>query len=332
MISLRIQHRTTYHYRSPVGFGPHRLMLRPRETRDLRLTAFELTTAPQASVSWAHDVWGNAVVSANFQARGDTVAIETIARIELDAVAWLSASAIVYPFRYSDNEWTDLGALTMLQYPDPDGRLRGWARGFVRGVTTDTLALLMDLGAGVSDAILYQSRDEEGTQSPIATLDRGWGSCRDFAVLFAEAARSLGFGARIVSGVSLRPHLWQRRRWGIPCLGRGLRAGSGLDHIRHHEPQCRWRQPDPGRGRAGHWPGRPGRRELRRRIRRPSRYDGRGQRHGLRFWWRCPAMAGQSALPSEGTRVCRSSAESMSGRPPRRGDNARRSSRSGEIK
>ena len=55
--------------------------------------------------------------------------------------------------------------------------------------------MLKDLGAGVSDAILYQSRDEEGTQSPTATLDRGWGSCRDFAVLFAEAARSLGFGA-----------------------------------------------------------------------------------------------------------------------------------------
>ena len=33
---------------APVGFGPHRLMLRPRGTRELRLTAFELTTTPQA--------------------------------------------------------------------------------------------------------------------------------------------------------------------------------------------------------------------------------------------------------------------------------------------
>jgi transglutaminase-like putative cysteine protease len=209
MISLHIHHRTTYRYRSLVAFGQHRLMLRPRESRELRLMGFELTVEPQARVTWAHDVWGNAVATAAFQAMGDKVAIDSVARIELDAVAWpvfdITASAIVYPFRYSDSEWTDLGALTALQYPDPFGRLRDWARGFVRGTTTDTLALLKDLGAGVADAVRYQSRDEEGTQSPIATLDRGWGSCRDFAVLFAEAARSLGFGARIVSGYLYAP-------------------------------------------------------------------------------------------------------------------------------
>jgi hypothetical protein len=32
-----------------------------------------------------------------------------------------------------------------------------------------------------------------GTPSPTQTLDRGWGSCRDFGVLFVEAARCLGF-------------------------------------------------------------------------------------------------------------------------------------------
>ena len=59
--------------------------------------------------------------------------------------------------------------------------------------------------AGVSGYVSYQSREDEGTQSPIQTLDRGWGSCRDFAVLFVEAARSLGFGARIVSGYLYQP-------------------------------------------------------------------------------------------------------------------------------
>jgi hypothetical protein len=34
---LDIVHTTTYRYRQPVSLGPHRLILRPHETRDLRL-------------------------------------------------------------------------------------------------------------------------------------------------------------------------------------------------------------------------------------------------------------------------------------------------------
>jgi Transglutaminase-like superfamily len=83
--------------------------------------------------------------------------------------------------------------------------LRDWARAFVRGESTDTPSLQKDLSAGITSWIRYQSRDDEGTQSPIQTLDRGWGSCRDFAVLFADAVRSLGFGARIVSGYLYNP-------------------------------------------------------------------------------------------------------------------------------
>jgi transglutaminase-like putative cysteine protease len=62
------------------------------------------------------------------------------------------------------------------------------------------LALLADLNSGVRAWIAYQSRETEGTQTPIETLNRGWGSCRDLAVLLIEAARSLGFGARVVTG------------------------------------------------------------------------------------------------------------------------------------
>ncbi|WP_336492480.1 transglutaminase-like domain-containing protein, partial [Methylobacterium nigriterrae] len=46
----------------------------------------------------------------------------------------------------------------------------------------------------------YQAREDEGTQSPSQTLALCVGSCRDLATLFVEAVRSLGFGARIVSG------------------------------------------------------------------------------------------------------------------------------------
>jgi transglutaminase-like putative cysteine protease len=209
LISLKIQHKTSYRFNQSVALGPHRLMLRPRENRDLRLISSHVTVTPEALVTWAHDVFGNAVAMATFQTMTDNLVIDSVSELQLDAAAWpvfsIAASAIVYPFRYSDDESTDLGALTRQQYPDPTGRLRDWARAFVRGQSTDTLSLLKDLSAGVTSWIRYQSRDDEGTQSPTQTLDRGWGSCRDFAVLFADAVRSLGFGARIVSGYHYNP-------------------------------------------------------------------------------------------------------------------------------
>jgi transglutaminase-like putative cysteine protease len=207
--TLRIHHKTTYRFRQPVSLRPHRLMLRPRESRDLRLMSNTLAITPIAVATWAEDVFGNAVGIATFATMTDVLVIDSVANILLNAAAWpvfdIAASAIYYPFRYSDDEWTDLGALTVQQYSDPAGLLRDWARGFIRSNPTDTLSLLKDLSVGVAERISYQSREVEGTQSPTQTLDRGSGSCRDFAVLFAEAARSLGFGARIVSGYLYNP-------------------------------------------------------------------------------------------------------------------------------
>jgi transglutaminase-like putative cysteine protease len=209
LTTLRIHHKTTYRYRHPVTLGPHRLMLRPRESRDLRLILSDVTVTPAATITWAYDVSGNAVATVAFQAMADTLIIDSRAELQLDAAAWpvfdIAATAIVYPFQYSPDEWTDLGALTVPQYPDPQGRLTAWARAYVRGERTDTLSLLKDLSAGVAQSTQYQSREDEGTQSPIESLDRGWGSCRDFAVLFVEAARSLGFGARLVTGYLYTP-------------------------------------------------------------------------------------------------------------------------------
>ena len=209
MALVLIHHRTIYHYRYAVSLSPHRLMLRPREGRDLRLLSHEVAITPQAQVSWATDVFGNAVATAVFNEMADVLTVDSVAMVDLTAAAWpvfaIAGSALTFPFRYSDEEWTDLGALTARQYADPSQQLQRWAQGFVARDATDTLSLLKDISVGVSSSISYQSREAEGTQTPIRTLDRGWGSCRDFAVLFAEAVRSLGFGARIVSGYLFNP-------------------------------------------------------------------------------------------------------------------------------
>jgi transglutaminase-like putative cysteine protease len=204
MTSFSIRHATTYLYRRPVRLGAHRLQLRPRENRDIRIVALDLLLTPEGSVSWAHDVFGNAIASATFTGPTDRLTIESRVTLEHHAVPWpqfdIAGGASAFPFAYALDEISDLGALLIPQFTDPAGRLPAWAQGFVRSSPTNTLALLKDINDAILAWVEYEPRDDEGTQSPLATLDRGRGSCRDIAVLMIEAVRWLGFGARIVSG------------------------------------------------------------------------------------------------------------------------------------
>src|SRR5450759_3583292 len=78
-----------------------------------------LSIAPFAAMTWAHDVFGNAVAVATFSGLASTLVIDRVSDMLLNAAAWpvfdIAASALAYPFRYSDDEWTDLGALTVAQ-------------------------------------------------------------------------------------------------------------------------------------------------------------------------------------------------------------------------
>ena len=54
---LTVRHATNYRYARPVTVGQHRLMLRPRDSDDLRLVGAELTLSPPGTVRWLHDVF-----------------------------------------------------------------------------------------------------------------------------------------------------------------------------------------------------------------------------------------------------------------------------------
>lgn len=203
MQRLVVRHRTSYRYAGRVSLGQHRLLLRPRQSRAVLLRSFDLRLSPDARIDWSDDVHGNGVATATFTDPTDHLLIESHATVELDTGPWpifaIDPSVMSHPFLYSDRTWSDLGALAVPPV-DPDGSIRRWTQTFVASVPTDTLSLLKDINAGVSAAIAYRSRDEEGTQDPASTLRIGEGSCRDLAMLFVAAVRCLGFGARAVSG------------------------------------------------------------------------------------------------------------------------------------
>src|SRR3954465_11484915 len=83
-----IRHRTEYLYHQPVRLGPHRLMLRPRESHELRLISSEITTSPPSTLTWAQDVFGNAIATAQFEEPAKSLVIESNVILELNSAAW----------------------------------------------------------------------------------------------------------------------------------------------------------------------------------------------------------------------------------------------------
>jgi len=208
---LTVRHATTYRYARPVTFGQHRLMLRPRDSHDLRLVAAELTLSPPGNLRWMHDVFGNSVALVDFNASASMLSVTSTLRIErygLEGLQFpIAPEAELYPFIYSSSDRVDLGRLLEQHYPDPNGVLARWADGFVTSRPMRTLELLTNMNAALKPDIIYAERHEPGTQSPVQTLETKTGACRDFAMVFIEAARYLGFGARFVSGYLYDPAL-----------------------------------------------------------------------------------------------------------------------------
>jgi len=201
---LHIRHQTRYTFRRQVALQPHRLLVTPRAGNELRLVEFDLDAGPGASVVWADDVFANRVATVSFTAPSDDLVILMEAVVEQEAAPFpifnIAVEAHRYPFAYGFDDRIDLGALLGPKDDTDSDKISNWALDFVVAPPTDTLSLLKDLNAGMLSAIAYRVRDEEGTQTPAETLALGSGSCRDIAALFIEAARSLGFGARAVSG------------------------------------------------------------------------------------------------------------------------------------
>src|ERR1700675_1602820 len=64
---LTVRHVTTYHYKQPVAFGEHRMMLRPRDDDDQKVLESELRITPEPSqLTWTQDIFGNHVATARF--------------------------------------------------------------------------------------------------------------------------------------------------------------------------------------------------------------------------------------------------------------------------
>jgi len=250
---LSVRHLTRYQYRNPVAFGDHRMMFRPREGCDQRLLSSSLVISPTPSqLRHVQDVFGNWIGIARFQGRSSELSFES--RIVLDhtplpAFGDHPGDVDVYvrgePIAYAEDDLPDLERSIERQHEDPAGDLAAWARSFVRRSGPTSLQhLLAEMTQAIYADFRYGKRLEHGVQTPLATLERRGGACRDLAMLMIEAVRSLGLAAQFVSGYIHSP---SRKP------GQKTSVGGGHTHawLRVYLPSSGWVEFDPTNGIVG---------------------------------------------------------------------------------
>ena len=253
---LTIKHVTTYHYKQPVAFGEHRMMLRPRDDDDQKVLESELEITPEPiRLTWTQDMFGNHVATARFADRASELRFESTIRV--DHAAGRLPRCRYRGFRPNPSlclrgeRQARPRALHHAGCGAPRARSLGRRASSATDGSADTRELLVDMTQTIRRTFKHVARHEKGTQDPIQTLKLASGSCRDLAVLMIAALRSLGIAARFVSGyLHLADDDDDHHRRQHPCLGPGLRSRPRLGRLRSVERHGRESEPRSRRGRA----------------------------------------------------------------------------------
>jgi transglutaminase-like putative cysteine protease len=204
-MKIRIQHRTTYNYSQPVSFGQHKIMIRPREGHDVHIESSVLEISPAHTIRWMRDVDGNSIAKVDFNQMASQLSFYSEIVLQqydvnpLDVI--LEESAVNYPFVYDSESLPELTPFMGILYPRDAAGLKEWLGKFWKpGNKIETIALLQQLNTHINRTFQYQRRDDPGVQTPMETLKKNSGSCRDFATLLLESCRCWGLAARFASG------------------------------------------------------------------------------------------------------------------------------------
>lgn len=179
-------------------------MIRPRDGHDMRILDSSLAVAPRADVHWAFDVFGNSVALLAFHDAADELVITSellLRRYGLDEpLARIERYAGAYPVLYDARERIDLGPYLMADQPRDQPAVAAWIEEVLPRLPGGSLQVLGALVDTIHGSFRYARREAKGVQTPAETIRLGSGTCRDFALLFMDAARRLGFAARFVTG------------------------------------------------------------------------------------------------------------------------------------
>ena len=209
-ITVTLHHKTIYRYDGLVQLAPHVVRLRPAPHTRTPIRAYSLKVKPeQLFMNWQQDPFGNYQAHLVFAREAQELELEVDLVAELTATNpfdfFIDEHAQEYPFHYTEEERIALAPyLVLLPSAGPVDRLAAEMKRELARPKRRTIDVLVDINRHIRDLLRYEIRLEAGVFSPDDTLERGHGSCRDFAWLMVQLTRRLGFGARFVSGYSIQ--------------------------------------------------------------------------------------------------------------------------------
>ncbi len=197
-MKIRILYQAQYSYAEAVSFSPHVFRLFPRAESHVRVLGSSFRTNAEAVVHYRRDLFDNDIASCFYPDKSTllqaSLDLELVVE-ERNAFDFLvDAHALNLPFAYQAME------LRVLSPYLQDARridLPFWKAPLQARALIETL---MELIESIHTHIEYERREEGEPHAPAELLQRGVGSCRDFAVLLAEVLRGMGIATRLASG------------------------------------------------------------------------------------------------------------------------------------
>ncbi len=209
-IRVALRHKTHYRYDRPVNLSPHLVRLRPAPHCRTPIEAYSINiTPPGAFLNWQQDPFGNYLARLVFPEPSTEFGVDVELVANLTTINpfdfFLEEEGEHYPFEYDAALKRDLYSYLQACSTGPlFHELRERIKRDYLITSRRTVDVLVDINQLLQSSLRYDIRMEPGVFAPEELLERGHGSCRDFAWLLANLLRSLGLAARFVSGYSIQ--------------------------------------------------------------------------------------------------------------------------------
>ena len=203
-MKIAVEHSTVYRYDRLAILGPHDIRLRPRDDGGQRLLDYELRIdPPPVMLAACLDQDGNHTARAWFEAPAAALEVRsrfTVETLRANPFDFLLADGALLrvPLRYGERLGCVLGPYTARG--NASETVAEFARAVAGRAGWNTVAFLTELTVEIYGSFQAVLRPQGQPLPAAETLRARAGSCRDFAVLFAEACRAMGLAARFVSG------------------------------------------------------------------------------------------------------------------------------------